>query len=922
MAAPRTAPVDPATTAPTVIHLVPHTHWDREWYEPFQAFRMRLVDLVDQLLDQMAADPDFRFTLDGQMATIDDYLEVRPENEERLRALIRAGRLAVGPWQILMDEFIPSGETIVRNLELGWKRADELGGAMRIGYLPDMFGHIAQMPQILRRAGIGHAVVWRGIPAAIGRNSFLWRSPDGSEVRAEYLPAGYGSAAYLFAIPDRLPRMVQTFHDAMRPYYGDRSVLAMYGTDHMFPVRDLVALVDGVNRHGDGYRMQIETLADYIAGAPKADPPELPSWSGELRSSARSWILMGVTSNRIYAKQAAGRAERWLERYAEPLQALYGESWPEPLLALAWRRLIDNSAHDSSCTCSLDAVAAQVMVRYAEAEQIGRGLAERAARRVAREVPLTAAAVLNPSPRPRSDLVELSVAAPETWQEVSLELPDGRRVGAQEVRRNGPFLHERDVRGDEIPALVRRYLDGRRVFNRYLNGYRSEQVDGTRQLTLLVDEEANPPFLDTEQVKEQVEVAAHSAPDEVWRLRVLETARRTVQAVVAVPALGWTAVRPREGRAEVERPVAAGERSIANDLLEVTANDDGTLRLQAGETVLDGVGRLVESGDRGDSYNYGPPPTDVVVEEPLDVRVEVRSRGPVRGELAVTRTYDWPAGLLEDGSGRSAETVRTAVTTVAELRAGEPFVRVALEFENRSRDHRVRFHVPLARTAERSAAEGQFAVVERGLEAEGGFGEVPLPTFPARSFVDAGGAAILLEHVTEYELLRGRELAITVLRGNGTISRDTHPYRDGPAGPDKPTPVAQCLGAWRFRFAIYPHAGDWLDGGVGDEADAYRHPFLAAPGTSAETEELREEAGIAVDGEDVALSALRVRDGWLELRLVSQSPRPITAKVSGRIGDAREADILGRPGAAIPARDGTVTLQLLPFEIRTVQIRR
>src|SRR5207249_10400985 len=109
-----------AVEAPAVIHLVPHTHWDREWYEPFQVFRMRLVELVDELLDSMEADPRLAFTLDGQVATIDDYLEIRPEGRARIERLIAAGRLAIGPWQILMDEFLVSGETIIRNLQTGW----------------------------------------------------------------------------------------------------------------------------------------------------------------------------------------------------------------------------------------------------------------------------------------------------------------------------------------------------------------------------------------------------------------------------------------------------------------------------------------------------------------------------------------------------------------------------------------------------------------------------------------------------------------------------------------------------------------------------------------------------------------------------------------------------------------------------------
>src|ERR1700736_3951327 len=159
-------------TSDLSIFLVPHTHWDREWYRPFQSFRIALVDVVDQVLELLEADERMRFTLDGQLATVDDYLEIRPEAEERIRALVRSGRLAIGPWYTLMDEFLVSGESIVRNLELGLARAEELGGAMQIGYLPDSFGHIAQMPQILRRSGIQIAVVWRGVPEAIDRHAF------------------------------------------------------------------------------------------------------------------------------------------------------------------------------------------------------------------------------------------------------------------------------------------------------------------------------------------------------------------------------------------------------------------------------------------------------------------------------------------------------------------------------------------------------------------------------------------------------------------------------------------------------------------------------------------------------------------------------------------------------------------------------
>src|SRR4029079_5014713 len=190
---------------------------------------MRLVELVDQLLDSMDADDRLAFTLDGQVATIDDYLEGRPAGRARIERLIAAGRLAIGPWQILMDEFLVSGETLIRNLEIGWHAAEALGAAMPVGYLPDMFGHVAQMPQILRRAGIGHAVVWRGVPGSIEGHRFAWSAPDGSTVRAEYLVKGYGSASYLFTGGDAAGN-IAAYRERYRDTYGERSLLAMYGS--------------------------------------------------------------------------------------------------------------------------------------------------------------------------------------------------------------------------------------------------------------------------------------------------------------------------------------------------------------------------------------------------------------------------------------------------------------------------------------------------------------------------------------------------------------------------------------------------------------------------------------------------------------------------------------------------------------------
>jgi mannosylglycerate hydrolase len=922
-----------ATARQTTIHLVPHTHWDREWYRPFQSFRMQLVDLVDRVLDMLESEPDFAFTLDGQLATIDDYLEIRPEQTDRLKGHIASGRLAIGPWQILMDEFLVSGETLVRNLEMGWARAHDFGEPMHVGYLPDMFGHVAQMPQILRRAGLNDAVVWRGVPAAVDRHAFRWESPDGSWVRAEYMPAGYGNAAGMFAVPDRLEVAAARFVDWAQPWFGDDPVLAMYGTDHTAPVPELAALVSRLNEVHRASNMTIGTLAQYVSRAPALTADD-PCWRGEMRSGARANVLMGVASARIDIKQAAGRAETLLERYSEPVTALHvaADAWPAPFLSLAWRKVVENSAHDSICGCAVDPVVSQVLVRFAEAEQIAVALSRRAVGAVAGAVPRGAVTVINPSPTARTGLVEAELLVPETWESVALELPDGRRIATQELRRKEPILFNESLRGDEVDDLFRRF-HGREVFDHVWNGYR---IEG-RTITLEVDTDPDPAWLDVDGLQTEVETAMRAAPEEMWQIRIVARPRRTLAASVPAPALGWTAVRAVDGRAEPVNPVrvASDNRAIANGLLTVAVHDDGTLRLETPDGVVaDRVGRIVDGGDFGDSYNYGPPASDLVVDTPSSVAMRADLAGPVRGRLTITRRFEWPSGVLEDGSARTAETEATDVAMEVELRSDEPFVRIGVSFVNHSDDHRVRFHAPIPRRANASHAEGQFAVVERGMIGEGGYREEPLATYPAHGWVDAGGMAILFGHLTEYELTdapqasSGLELAVTVLRSIGLISRNDNPYRQDPAGPEIAIPGAQMRGRRRVDFALFPHAGDWLAGGVVAAAERYRHPYLSAPGAGvADSLWPPEHAGddaLRLDGDGVALASLRRRDGgWLEMRVVNLVAERRTLILAGGVTEAREADLLGAPGAVLPVTpDGAVALELGPAEIRTIQVRR
>ena len=225
----------------TTIHLVSHTHWDREWYLPFQVFRLKLVRLVDELLAILASDPDYRyFMLDGQTIVLEDYLQMRPERAGEICRYVESGRLLIGPWYVMPDEFLVSPEALIRNLLQGDRLARRFGGKMQVGYTPDPFGHIGQLPQILQGFGIGTAALWRGLadePAEL-----WWAAPDGSRVLLSFLRDSYANAAGLPVItvasddPAAQAALVATagrLRDGLVPHSRAGEILFMQGGDHV-----------------------------------------------------------------------------------------------------------------------------------------------------------------------------------------------------------------------------------------------------------------------------------------------------------------------------------------------------------------------------------------------------------------------------------------------------------------------------------------------------------------------------------------------------------------------------------------------------------------------------------------------------------------------------------------------------------------
>lgn len=155
-------------------------HWDREWYKPFQGFRYDLAKVTDRVIDALESGKIKTFTFDGQTVVLEDYLEIRPQKREALKKLIKSGRLKVDPWYVMPDELLVSGESIIRNSLIGKRVAEQFDSKIwKYGYINDIFGHIAQLPQILNGFGINAAYMGRGVGAADQNfKNFIWRAPD------------------------------------------------------------------------------------------------------------------------------------------------------------------------------------------------------------------------------------------------------------------------------------------------------------------------------------------------------------------------------------------------------------------------------------------------------------------------------------------------------------------------------------------------------------------------------------------------------------------------------------------------------------------------------------------------------------------------------------------------------------------------
>jgi len=862
------------------LHVVSHTHWDREWHQTFQQFRLKLVHLVDNLLDILQNDPQFKyFMLDGQTIILEDYLYMRPENEQILREHIQSGRILIGPWHILPDMFLVGPEAHIRNLLAGDRTTRKFGPIMKVGYMPDSFGHIGQMPQILRGFGIDTACLWRGLDEEPAE--FIWQAPDGSRVLLAYLRDSYSNGAFLVngnpILQQSLPHFAEAIAErgqALAPHSAGSDLLIMLGTDHMLAPPATSQNIAYANHALENTQVLHSTLPKYIAALQTAlNYARLPVVQGELLNCKRVHLLPGVLSTRIWIKQLNNANENLLTKWAEPFSTFaelvqaaatpqesdnFRLKQPAAILRQAWRILMENHPHDSICGCSIDQVHTEMKTRFDQANQISEEITHQSLEslalhidtRVASASELPAIIVFNPSSFPRTDLVRLELSLPAETSAFEIINEHDESIPFETLGQGSQELINALMKPKELHSALSMVNEGQ-ITGLGIRSYQARRTGATMhiEITLSTGQPDTPVWQ-----KGLSEITGFLADPTITEFQIrarTNNITRVVFTAAHIPALGWqtfnlkaiknqapptrlpavaSAVLPLVvrlanhpvGQALAKRlqtrQSANSLNTIQNEYFKVEVEPHGTICVldKRNGTLLPGLNCFMDGGDCGDEYNYSPPLADLLSASRM--KEFSLHLGLLQQTLTINLLLKTPASLAADRKSRSRETVELPILTTITLTNGVPRIDIHTHLENKAKDHRLRVHFPTPFQVESADYDGHFEIPCRkiGLPAfdRQNWVEDPRPEVPQRAFTDISEenrgltiANLGLPEVEVRKISTGTEIALTLLRCVGWLSRDDFQTRRGHAGPMLETPAAQMPGPWDFDYSIIPHLG-------------------------------------------------------------------------------------------------------------------
>lgn len=798
-------------------HVISNTHWDREWLKPFQTYRILLVEYIDKLLDIFDKDPEFKhFHLDSQSIPLEDYIEIRPENIERLKKHINEGRLQIGPWYDLPDMNMVDGECLIRNLLRGHKLSNSFGKVMKVGYTPTSNGQISQLPQIYRGFGIDSAIFYRGINRELTPTEYIWKSPDGSEVlgirgAAPYPRSNFwmhallGSVYGIFpdrgetwtykwgqgGLPFRLAENGENCYSLLNPSYTYNSDVlpeginkmidefagetfttclpAFNGHDHNPPYPQTPRVIADANRLCENVEIRHSSLPKYIDGVRRSldDIKNLKIVEGEMRhtnrSGRRGYGHLGVDtlSTRIYLKQENRRTENLLLKLTEPAAAmasLLGESYPKPYLDIAWRLLLINQSHDCMMGCSVEKVHEDMIHRFSEVQSIGNEILRRSLAGTVKKIDTSSY---------ETDsifLVAFNLLSKPRSEVVkfAVDLPPDVK---------GDAIVVMDSHGREIP--VQMLKSGQKCCYLDFNGF-MKSVPVCRYEGYL--------FLED------------------------------------IPATGYKTFVVEPTNKVAKGALAESMRSMENEYLHVNINADGTINITCKDTgkKYTNLHYFEDQGEVGNAwYSKSTQPNCVFTSKKEKAQIRLVENGPIRATFETKVKMNLPVNATKDFKGRSRRMKIVTIVSNITLTKASRKIDIETTFENTVKDHKLRVMFPSNLKTEYSHAAMPFDVVKRKIELPdcSDWIEPAWPIHPNQGFVDVydgkNGLAIINQGLLEYEVVDdcSRTIAITLLRSMW--------QSDGIPGAGRwPDEGYQSLGKHVFSYAIYPHAGDWQNADV------------------------------------------------------------------------------------------------------------
>lgn len=910
----------------TTVHIISHSHWDREWYQSFESHRMKLIELVDNILDKAENDPEFGgFFLDGQVIAIDDYLEIRPEKRAQVEKCIREGKLQTGPWYILQDEFLTSGEACVRNLQVGMQEAEQYGAVGNVGYFPDAFGNAGQMPQVLKQAGMDAVVFGRGVKP-IGPNNevtggqyestyseMMWASPDGTKLPGILFANWYNNGV---EIPvDEAEAKVywdKKLADA-RKFAATHQLLMMNGCDHQPLQKNITEAIRVARKLYPDVEFIHSDFKKYVEAMEKEISENFSTVKGELTSQETDgrWTLANTASSWIGLKQDNRAGETALERKAEPAAAMadvMGKAYPEDQMIYSWKKLMQNHPHDSICGCSVDEVNEEMKTRFAKSRQVADAIYDESVEYLTNKVNTAALpgdggkipfVVWNTSGETKSQVVEKEL---HLFRDYNLFVWDGYEA-AEKVEL--PAMVLRDADGNVVPAKI---ADAGVAFGYDLPDDRFRQPYMAKKV--LVTFEAEVPALG-------------------YRTYYLETAEQAQDVDV----------------------VSADENVLENDAVKVVVNADGSYNLLDKKTgrMYENLGFYEDTGDMGNEYIYiQDSGKQVVSTKGMKAEISCVERNAFRTVFEICHKMMVPSGMGEEllrqremcidpytrVANRSSELVEMDVKTVLTLEKSAKGLRVATTICNQAKDHRVRVILPTGLDTSMHMADSAFEVVRRN-NRHNDIWTNPCGCERQQCFVameDAkGGLLVANRGLYEYEILedQGNTVAVTLLRCVAEMG-DWGYF---------PTPKAQQIGTFCLEFEVVPFAagetGDAFREGYAFQEDltveqaGFERAFLRKPGQVkpelVEGELPLEMSFLAFEGDGIHMTAFKKgqKKDDLFVRFVNnmEHEEVLSFKKEDWMKEVYRSNVIEEKGdLMIPDKDGVYHVALREFEIATFGI--